>query len=697
MDIRRASPIPLDSPKAFYKNYAGDAETARRAVTLALPMLTHVRRNRQTIDKKAFRRYNQWALVTDDRFYVGRANTYIPAVRRGVERLVSGTIRETFPSDEWWDVQATAPEFEKNLDGQRALLRQQLRQMGVKRLARPAYRQAFLCGLTPVRVGWKTVERTESAIGQGPEGKGFGVTTRRRVLYNGPEFEPVDFFSFGVYPMTGLRLEDALLVYEDAVVSLDELKADRDNYTNLARAKSAAGSGTSGSEALQQRQQRLRQLGITEDELTDGQFAFVTHCYLSAFDLKDSFRLGPEPVILTLAWEEIPIRLQRNAYGRAPYLEVRDSEMIGEHWPHARTEATDRLQIHLNDVSNQDADASSFANNPIVLVDPNVVEDYQAIAIYPGAKVPAPKDAVSFDRPPEAAYSQKDKLAFLHQLINENLGSPTASSGSPAASAQPRGARTFGGMQMLQMLAGSEAKEFVEFQEENFWEPLLGWMAQMNALFLSDEQTLRMAGSRGAAVVVNRETFAGDYAYEWLGTSTMQNQTVRSAQMLVFMNVLRGLQLPPGQSVNVAYILKTWWRSQGLKDADRVILDAAPESVPADLEHQLVALGRAIQVSPQDNDAEHIAAHARGRSAWPPESPEHQTLLQHEQAHYTQMLVKQQAAQLQPSGAMGGGTTNGGPAPAGAKAGMKPRMGADSGMGPARAMLAAPGGAPGGP
>ena len=245
--------------------------------------------------------------------------------------------------------------------------------------------------------------------------------------------------------------------------------------------------------------------------------------------------------------------------------------------------------------------------------------------------------------------------------------------------------------------SGSEAKEFVEFQEENFWEPLLGWMAQMNALFLSDEQTLRMAGSRGAAVVVNRETFAGDYAYEWLGTSTMQNQTVRSAQMLVFMNVLRGLQLPPGQSVNVAYILKTWWRSQGLKDADRVILDAAPESVPADLEHQLVALGRAIQVSPQDNDAEHIAAHARGRSAWPPESPEHQTLLQHEQAHYTQMLVKQQAAQLQPSGAMGGGTTNGGPAPAGAKAGMKPRMGADSGMGPARAMLAAPGGAPGGP
>src|SRR3989304_7684982 len=114
--------------------------------------------------------------------------------------------------------------------------------------------------------------------------------------------------------------------------------------------------------------------------------------------------------------------------------------MIGEPRPRARTEATDRLQIHLNDVSNQDADASSFANNPIVLVDPNVVEDYQAIAIYPGAKVPAPKDAVSFDRPPEAAYSQKDKLAFLHQLINENLGSPTAASGRPAASPRPRGA-----------------------------------------------------------------------------------------------------------------------------------------------------------------------------------------------------------------------------------------------------------------
>ena len=56
MEIRRASPIPLDSPKAFYTNHARDAETARRAVKLALPMLTHVRRNRQTIDQKARRR-----------------------------------------------------------------------------------------------------------------------------------------------------------------------------------------------------------------------------------------------------------------------------------------------------------------------------------------------------------------------------------------------------------------------------------------------------------------------------------------------------------------------------------------------------------------------------------------------------------------------------------------------------------------
>src|SRR3989304_5823582 len=91
--------------------------------------------------------------------------------------------------------------------------------------------------------------------------------------------------------------------------------------------------------------------------------------------------------------------------------------------------------------------------------------------------------------------------------------------------------------------------------------------------------------------------------------------------MLVFLNVLRGVPLPPRQAVNGADILKTWWRPQGLKDAARVILDATPESVPADLEQQLVAMGRAIQVSPQDNDAEHIASHARAPGGRPPDAP----------------------------------------------------------------------------
>src|SRR5437660_1214308 len=100
--------IPLNSPADLFQNFATDERLAKAARDLVQPMIKRARRNRVKIDERARRRYNQWALQVDDQFYKGRANAYLPAVRKGIERLVTAAIRETFPSDRFWDAEATA-------------------------------------------------------------------------------------------------------------------------------------------------------------------------------------------------------------------------------------------------------------------------------------------------------------------------------------------------------------------------------------------------------------------------------------------------------------------------------------------------------------------------------------------------------------------------------------------------------------
>src|SRR2546422_399434 len=75
--------IPLNSPKDLFRNYATDQKLAARASEELLPIIKRARRNRVKLDERNRRRYNQWALQVDDQFYRGRANAYIPAVRKG--------------------------------------------------------------------------------------------------------------------------------------------------------------------------------------------------------------------------------------------------------------------------------------------------------------------------------------------------------------------------------------------------------------------------------------------------------------------------------------------------------------------------------------------------------------------------------------------------------------------------------------
>jgi hypothetical protein len=270
-------------------------------------------------------------------------------------------------------------------------------------------------------------------------------------------------------------------------------------------------------------------------------------------------------------------------------------------------------------------------------------------------------------------------------------------------------------MQMLQQLASSDTKEIVEFQEDLVWEPLLARVAKMNAMFLSDEKTLRMAGTKGAQVVVNREMFKHDYAYEWLGTETVRNQTVLSAQMLVAMNIARGI--PPQMGIpNIKFFFEQWWTMQGLKNAEKVFVNTPPDSVDPKIELEVLAAGRKIQVSPLDNDPQHMIQHERDLATLQPGTPmandlsshvlEHEASAMHKHMAQMQAMLAQQNPPPPPlphgysvnlKGQAPGNTGDRlmGPSPAGSRAGTSPNGVASptSGMGPSRAMAGMPGGA----
>jgi len=151
--------------------------------------------------------------------------------------------------------------------------------------------------------------------------------------------------------------------------------------------------------------------------------------------------------------------------------------------------------------------------------------------------------------------------------------------------------------------------------ESGIMDPLLEWFYELDQQFRDDDLLIQVEGEVGLAAKAQRippQAFSQRYFFKWQGVEqTMGAQRVQ--QMIGFMNVLRGM--PPqalnGRTLDISPIID--YGAQvvlGPNMAPRVIIDNRGKmSIDPEIENEIMGNNMDMQVSPLDDDTEHLQSH----------------------------------------------------------------------------------------
>src|SRR5215475_11687096 len=629
-------------------NLAADPEIQARIRRELCPLVTRTRDERMVLRDRWLRYYRIWSLRHDVQGYRGRTNTYFPIGRRWIEQWVTRLKRDLFPDNDWFACRALAEDFEKRVPAKVALQKYWMRRyMRLRRHALPFLRQLVMYGTSPVRNVWRCIEHEQPALQDVLDDDGAPTGKTKQVIdtvadFLGPTFEPVDLFAFYVWPVTASSVDAATLAFEDRCVTrahVSELanrpldpgnKKSTTVYENLPellelyeQAMGSRGSSYSGGRKYDALAIRLADKGFTAPLDQNLPAALrpldLTECSWMA-DLEGD---GAERYLVTLGADSIPLRVQKRPFfhGGTQWLVGKFVEVAEEFYGRGLPEVFDYIQYFVNDLGNQSGDAFVWSTNPIAVIDIGAVQDPTSLRMVPGAKWLANPAGVQFTTPPQGAAQAGFQAVQGYMGVGDNIVAPT-----PARPIVPGAAPSGGGgggpSDLAAQLADSavDIRAIIENLEDDVMVPLLERSDILSQQCLDRDIILKVAGQNAVELMEHPVTVAdlvGQYEWEWLGTTSAQNQQVRAQQMVQGIALLA--QIPPDQiaaeglTVDWRYIVEQYWSlGLGLPNADRVFKSTGRHE-PQDWrwENALARVNRAeeLQVSPADNHIEHVQGH----------------------------------------------------------------------------------------
>jgi len=638
------SPARGEAPK----NLALDPLIIERVKNELVPLVRRTRQERNGVLRERWLRYYRiWSVRHDRQGYVGRSNTYFPVGRRWIEQWVTRLKRDLFPDQDWFACRALREDFEARVPAKQALAAYWMRRhMRLRKHALPWLRQLVMYGTSPVRNVWRAVEHEQTVLRDvlDDDGQPSGKTieqVEKVADFLGPTFEPVDLFAFYVWPPTAAGLEDCTLVFEDRCVPRSRVYAlatkplDPSNpkggnvyegVDQLVALYDQAMQNRTGGQAGRNPEKfdalaiRLADKGFTAPLDFNVPAALrpldLTECMWTV-DLEDD---EPARYLVTLGADEVPLRVQRRPFwhGGTQWLVGRFQQIPEEFYGRGLCELFDYLQYFVNDLGNQSGDAFVWSTNPIAVVDIGAVQDPTSLRMAPGAKWLANPAGVQFTTPPQGAATAGFTAVQGYVGLADTLVAPTPA--RPMAPNQQTGAQDSAGLAAQLADSAVDIRAVIESLEDEVMVPLLERSDILTQQCLDRDIILKVAGKDGMELVEHPITVAdlvGEYEWEWLGTTTAQNQQVRASQMIQGVALMS--QIPPDQlaaqgvTIDWPYILRTFWSiGLGLPDADRVV-KTGKDVQPNDWrwENALARVNRAdeLRVSPQDDHTAHIQGH----------------------------------------------------------------------------------------
>ncbi|MFA6082640.1 MAG: hypothetical protein WC773_04525 [Patescibacteria group bacterium] len=621
--------MPFDQPEITepiqgvesveYRNWIDDEDVVKKIKADILPLLKKARTNRNAKLTDDWDRYRDvYNLRRTVSFYDGRSKLFLGALRKAVDTLTR-IAKDSMLADPYVSVET---DVEKWRDTGVHFVKYLLENQAGLRLKMSMFlRQLYQIGTSCFRFGWKTSYRTVRYRSKG-EGGNAEIKTRKAYDHYGPTLDVIDMRHVYVWPENAVDYDNLKLVFEDSVISVNDLRAKvkKGWYDTAVADKAIQARSTSIEQDNRARSQNTKE-GVIQIELEQSELD-ITEAWVR-FELPvvegeeedDDSNCIPW-VWITISGEEI-LRIQENPwwFGHPPYL---FGAIFREHdyfYGHGLIEAGEMWQYMLNDTVNQTMDCGTYSLNPIAIMDPAAVDDPDMYQIEPMAKWLLPPDSVRFERPPgNMTQEGLGIVRFLLNIIQETSDATALMQGAPR---EGLGKATGTATGVSQLFASSSAAvvDQVEELEPQVFTPLLKMTEIAAHQFMDDKMVIRLEGP-DAVVLTQRIIEPSDLVLStdirWIASRRLREKLAKGQQYLNMLNIALGVDpqitLQQGFVIDLKYLLKGAAIAIGADDADKIIKDVTQTlpGVPAELEYELVLSGRSVFASPLEPVESHM-------------------------------------------------------------------------------------------
>lgn len=668
-------------------NWAKDEVFARDLMANLLEIASSVQAQRMEREAIWQRSYRAWSIdkTEADVNYRGIADLKIPQLRKEVETMSRRIYKGLLPEDYLRAESATGFSSEDLANVNAQVVRHYYDNvMQIKKVFQPWSKQLVILGTSGIRQFWE--KRTNEMFYKKREAftdkqgviRFRAVATKEDVtLYNAPKLRAEDMFTTWVYPHNANTPEDIEIVFSQYKVKKTDLekKAKEGMCHGF---ESFKDEGQSIDHADKEAQERLAQFGDSGEfrSLQGNDFFTMLECWCLLV-LPGSEK--PVSCVVEIINENFCTRIQRNPYWHQQTPFDFGRFIIpppGEFYGRGLPEAAMSLQLQLDDTMNQTMDATTLALNNITIVNPAYAPNSESFEIEPGATWWADPQAVKQFAFPDLSETGYRAAGTLRNWISEMSDNQPQLPDPIAGKARSTG--------QAQMAIGEWQTDLFNFIDYLSVECLNSMAFKTHSLlqqFLQEDDIIRVAG-KYADTWINRVVtpadICGRYQFRWMGSIQIENQSVKTQQMLNLMQIYKNLPGDAQAQIKMRwpnYVVKLLRDGFMIKDVYNLIETSAQSaSIEPMLEEKILTLGGDIEVVESDNDDLHITQHEqealakRGK-----ESPviaakrakhledhraqkEKKALMAQQQAQMAQMAMLQQNAPGPQGGAEGNPT-----------------------------------------
>lgn len=602
-------------------NWAKDKEFAANVAANLLNIFEQLRTSRREREERWQQSYRAWSVdqTKADRNYSGLADIALPQIRKEVETMSRRLFKALMP-DDYLKAEPKELIYEDLTLVNTQLVRHYFDNViRIKTVFYPWIKQNVLFGSSPIRSYWEKKQNEMMYRKREPKLMPDGTikfnsrpVQEMVTLYDAPKLRTEDLFNTFVYPHNAQRPEDVEMNFFRTKISKYALqeKARQGLCVGFDEFKD---SGSQIEQEFAESQERLQQFGET------GQFlALQENGYFTMLEVWCQLVLPdtdvPVSCVVEIVDNQYCTRIQRNPYFHQmmPYDWMRYIiPPPGEFYGRGLPEASISVQHQLDDTMNQTVDANTLRLNNITIINPAYAPNSESFEMEPGATWWADPAAVKQFEFPDLSVSGMNAASMLRGIITE------MSDNSPQLPDPIAGkARSTGQAQLAINEWQTDLFTFVDFICEDALSPLAYKVHLLIQQNISDDNVIRITGKYADTFlqrVVTPEEVTGQYRFKWLGAIQIENQAVKTQQMLNFMKIFP--TLPPEAQAQIKLnwpniIMKVFRDSFMVRDLENIIeTPRMKASTAPSLEERIIKLGGMIQVVESDDDAIHLRIH----------------------------------------------------------------------------------------